>query len=290
MAPASPIAVPPVTPRVLLDYILTSTSYPTTLLVCSPRAAFLSSLQNSASTSSTLQSSTSTLHLLSLSPHIQTIFTPTLSHLRAWLSVADSGCAAPAPASDPGSKATTDTPNRSNGRSQLVVWGLVNIHQGTSEWSVQGLSSTAAALVEAGQRMGRKVVLVEEAENEPSREDEGDEGEPARSEGMVGQGDLEEINGMNDNGELEDDRPVEQEIKRQSGIYHRRLPMLNGCSKTDANDLEAGAWSGRTVEVGIVLNRWFRFTRDEMLPSDRICKRSSCLGIHNLKGRLKEWV
>ncbi|OBT75382.1 hypothetical protein VF21_04638 [Pseudogymnoascus sp. 05NY08] len=265
MAPVSPIAIPPVTSRVLLDYILTSTSYPTTLLVCSPRAAFLSSLQNSASTSSTLQSSTSTLHLLSLSPHIQTIFTPTLSHLRAWLSVADSDCAAPAPASDPVSKATTITIRHGNGRSQLVVWGLVNMHKGTSEWSVQGLSSTAAALVEAGQRMGRKVVLVEEAESELGREDE-DEGELAGGEGVEDQEDLEETHDINDDDELEDNRPARHEIKRQSGIYHKRLPMLNGSSKSDANDLEAATWSGRTVEVGIVLKRWFRFTREEMLP------------------------
>ena len=267
MAPVSPIAVPPVTSRVLLDYVLTSTSYPTTLLVCSPRAAFLSSLQNSASTSSTLQSSTSTLHLLSVSPHIQTIFTPTLSHLRAWLSVADSECSTPAPALHPGSTTAAGTAQKyGNGRSQLVVWGLVNMHKGTSEWSVQGLSSTAAALVEAGQRMGRKVVLVEEAEGELSREDEEDEGEPAGVEDLEDQADLEEMNEFNDDGELESGRPVGEEIKPQSGIYQKRLPMLNGSSKTDANDLEAGAWSGRTVEVGIVLKRWFRFTGEEMLP------------------------
>ncbi|KFY01289.1 hypothetical protein V490_00980 [Pseudogymnoascus sp. VKM F-3557] len=265
MAPASPTAFPPVTSRVLLDYILTSTSYPTTLLVCSPRASFLSSLQNSASTSSTLQSSTSTLHLLSVSPHIQTIFTPTLSHLRAWLSVADSDCSAPAPALHPGGKAAADTVKHGSGRSQLVVWGLVNMHKGTSEWSVQGLSSTAAALIEAGQRMGRKVVLVEEAESEPSREGEGDEGELAGGEDLEDQGEMEEISGYNDDGELEGGGQAEEGKKQQSGIYHKWLPMLNGSSKTDANDPEAGSWSGRTVEVGIVLKRWFKFTGEEML-------------------------
>lgn len=114
--------------------------------------------------------------------------------------------------------------------------------------------------------MGRKVVLVEEAENELGREDEEGEGEFAGGEGMEGQGNLEEISGFNEDGELEDGRHVGQEIKRQRGIYHQRLPMLNGSSKTDANDLETGAWSGRTVEVGIVLKRWFRFTGEEMLP------------------------
>ncbi|KFY17046.1 hypothetical protein V492_00906 [Pseudogymnoascus sp. VKM F-4246] len=266
MAPISPIAVPPVTSRVLLDYILTSTSYPTTLLVCCPKATFLSSLQNSEPTSSTLQSSTSTLQLLSVSPHIQVIFAPTLSHLRAWLSVADTECAAPAPAQKPGSKATTDTVIQGNGRSRLVVWGLVNMHKGTSEWSVQGLGSTAAALVEAGQRMRRKVVLVEEAESDLGWENEESEGEPAVFEGVEDQEDLEEMDGLNDNGEPESGNQVGQEKKLQSGIYHMRLPMLSGSSKMDANDVEAGAWSGRTVEVGIVLKRWFRFTGEEMIP------------------------
>ncbi|KFY15613.1 hypothetical protein V491_05624 [Pseudogymnoascus sp. VKM F-3775] len=266
MAPVSPIAVPPVTPRVLLDYILTSTSYPTTLLVCSPKAAFLSSLQNSGSTSSTLQSSTSSLRLLSVSPHIQVIFTPTLSHLRAWLSVADSDCRAPAPALHPGSKATTGTVKHGNGRSQLVIWGLVNMHKGTSEWSVQGLSSTVAALVEAGQRMGRKVVLVEEAESDLRMEDEGLEDEPVGVEGVPGdQEGLDEINGLDD-GELESGLLIGQEIKRRSCIYNKKLPMLNGSYKMDANDQEARAWTGRTVEVGIVLKRWFKFTGEEMLP------------------------
>lgn len=269
MAPVSAIAVTPVAPRFLLDYVLTSTSYPTTVLICSPKAAFLSSLQNSVSTSSTLQSSTLSLQLLSVSPHIQVIFTPTLSHLRAWLSVADSDCRAPAPALHPGNKATADTVKHGNGRSQLVVWGLVNMHKGTSEWSVQGLSSTAAALVEAGQRMGRKLVLVEEAESDLAMEGKGLEeleDEPVGGEGVhEDQGDLDEINGLDD-GELESGHLIRQELKRRYSIYNKRLPMLNGSSKMDPNDLEAGAWSGRTVEVGIVLKRWFRFTGEEMLP------------------------
>lgn len=128
------------------------------------------------------------------------------------------------------------------------------------------MSSTAAALVEAGQRMGRKVVLVEEAESGLSREGEEDEGEPVGGEDVEDRGDLADMNDINDDGELESGSQAGQERMRQSGIYHKRLPMLNGSSKTDTNDLEAGTWSGRTVEVGIVLKRWFRFTGGEMLP------------------------
>lgn len=113
--------------------------------------------------------------------------------------------------------------------------------------------------------MGRKVVLVEEAGSEPSREGEEHEGEPAEDEDVEGQGETEEIGGYDDDGELESGDPVGQGQKQHSGIYHKRLPMLNGSSKTDANDPEAGGWSGRTVEVGIVLKRWFKFTGEEML-------------------------
>jgi hypothetical protein len=266
MAPAPPIILPPVTSRVLLDYVLTSTSYPTTLLVCSPRTAFLSSLLSSDSTSS-LQFLTPTLQLLSISPHIQTIYTPTLSHLRAWLAVADSDCSALAPALPIGNKAATDaTKKGGNGRSQLVVWGLVNMHQGTSEWSVQGLGSTTAALVEAGKRMGRRVVIVEEAESEPNKEGAENEGESTEGDETIGnQGDLEEIYGLNDGGELESANRLEYNQSQQNGIFRKRLPMLNGSSRTDGNNAEAATWSGRTVEVGIVLKRWFRFTEEELL-------------------------
>lgn len=113
--------------------------------------------------------------------------------------------------------------------------------------------------------MGRKVVLVEEAESEPNREGEEDEGEPAGDEGVEGQGEVEDMSGYNDDGELESGDQAGKEPKQQSGIYHKRLPMLNGSSKTDANDPEAGSWSGRTVEVGIVLRRWFKFPGEEIL-------------------------
>lgn len=139
------------------------------------------------------------------------------------------------------------------------------MHKGTSEWSVQGLGSTAAALVEAGERMGRKVVLVEEAESGLSRDGEEDEGVCVGGEEVEDHGGLEEIYGLNDDSELESGIRVGQEQRQQSGIFHKRLPMLNGSSKTDANDVEAGTWSGRTVEVGIVLKRWFRFANEEML-------------------------
>lgn len=46
-----------------------------------------------------------------------------------------------------------------------MVFGMVGLHRGMSEWSAQGLGGSAAALVEAGWRAGRGVVVMEEKED-----------------------------------------------------------------------------------------------------------------------------
>lgn len=66
--------------------------------------------------------------------------------------------------------------------------------------------------------MGRKVVLVEEAESGLSREGEEDEGEPVGGEDVEDRGDLADMNDINDDGELESGSQAGQERMRQSGI------------------------------------------------------------------------
>lgn len=55
-----------------------------------------------------------------------------------------------------------------------------------------------------------------------------------------------------------EDGDAAEEARARVDIYHRRLPMLNGSSRR-AGLNESAAWSGRTVEVGVVLRRWFEF-------------------------------
>jgi hypothetical protein len=134
----------------------------------------------------------------------------------------------------------------------LVVYGLVELHRGTSEWSTQGLGSTCAALVEAGRRSGRRVVLVEERPV-------GDEEEGA------GEGGGEEVEGAGDNdGEDDGERNLrmEREVRERGGkgIWHEKLPILSGSLRRAGAEVEYG---GRTVEVGMVLRRWFTFGRGE---------------------------
>ena len=146
------------------------------------------------------------------------VFIPTVSHLRAYLSVFpkeerdyDSGQSGEA-------KKKTPLP-------LLVVYGLVEMHRDTSEWSAQGLGNSVAGLVEAGWRGALEIVVVER---------KGD-----------GEGGLDLEDGL----EMGDARKV----------WGQRMPMLNGSVRRAGMGSEDAGWSGRTVEVERVLGRWFRF-------------------------------
>lgn len=147
----------------------------------------------------------------------------TLSHLRAYLAVFSSaettGQGPPEKKFDkPGKKAPL-----------LVVYGLLELHRDTSEWSAQGLSNSVAGLVEAGWRTGRKVVVLEER----------------RMEEESGDVDLEER-------------------KTGNKVWEEGVPMLNGSVRRAGLESEdGGGWSGRTVEVGRILARWFKYEKGD---------------------------
>jgi hypothetical protein len=162
-----------------------------------------------------------TLHQVAASRYINLVFVPTLSHLRVYLAVFPPE-AGKGPLEQKFDKPGTKTP-------LLVVYGLVELHRDTSEWSAQGLGNSLAGLVEAGERSGRKIVLIEERK-EQGVEDRGDWGE--------------------------------DEIKRERRkVWEEKVPMLNGSVRRAGLESEDGAWSGRTVEVGRILARWFKFRR-----------------------------
>lgn len=167
-----------------------------------------------------------TLQQIVTSRFINLVFLPTLSHLRAYLSIFPNSFPARENAKE------DEPPTRHFDKKGirvplLVVYGLVAMHRDTSEWSAQGVASSVAALVEAGMRGRRGVVVFEEREFDDALD--GAEGE---------------------------------ERERKTG-WEERLPMLNGSAKRVGLESEDGGWSGRTVEVGRVLGRWFRFERGE---------------------------
>ena len=111
----------------------------------------------------------------------------------------------------------------------LVVYGLLELHRDTIEWSAQGLGNSAAGLVEAGWRTGRKVVILEERGMDDGLSDIGE-------------------------GKRRNNRP---------NVWEEGVPMLNGSVRRAGLESEDGGWSGRTVEAGRILARWFKFEKGD---------------------------
>ncbi|KAK2044701.1 hypothetical protein LZ31DRAFT_575691 [Colletotrichum somersetense] len=166
----APTVLSPASPVELLHYIVTFQAYPTTVLVCRTREDFIAGLVSDAQESTHDEDDrvpeerrlppllSATLYQTAVARHIRVLFIPTVTHLRAYLS-----------AFDPSDSLTKPPPNHpsplsSSGKVRpplLIVYGLLNLHRDTSEWSAQGLSNSAAALLEAARRTEFKPVVVE---------------------------------------------------------------------------------------------------------------------------------
>ncbi|KAK4098278.1 hypothetical protein N658DRAFT_526343 [Parathielavia hyrcaniae] len=104
---------------------------------------------------------TPNLSQLSTTRHIRTIFVPTVSHLRAFLSLFPDSSISSAKISSPPQLAQRRQQQQQTAFPLLVVFSFLALHRHTSEWSAQGLGASSALLVEAGRRAGMGVVLVE---------------------------------------------------------------------------------------------------------------------------------
>ncbi|RYP06775.1 hypothetical protein DL764_002972 [Monosporascus ibericus] len=228
----------PARPSELLSYVLDHHVHPTTLIICSPRSDFLSFFteefgchcvasnsgldegegeppaeeeQEQAKSGDRIRRRllSSPLYQVAVSRHIRTVYIPTATHLRAYLSVFSPGDSmVPPPPARFAAKLTM--------RPHLVLYGFLDLHRDTSEWSAQGLGNSAAALVELGHRLAWDVAVIE-----PRRPDSG-------------------------GGLLEE-------------ILSEPVPILSNGGRRFGIDSEQGGWSGRRVQVGRVLMRWFRF-------------------------------
>ncbi|EPQ61837.1 Bgt-4448 [Blumeria graminis f. sp. tritici] len=174
------LAFPSALSSELLCYILAQEAHQTTLIICHNHEAFMESLQKNVSQAVHEQPAEKTLggsnlliksqtpsrqpqHALALltptigqvaaSQRTNVVFTPTLSHLRAFLAVfSHQNNPSYLPVSE-----TTD----SKIIPLLVLFGLVELHGESGQSNLQELGNTISGLVEAGQRTESKILLVE---------------------------------------------------------------------------------------------------------------------------------
>lgn len=258
MAPV-PILLSPALPSELLAYILNHHVYPTTLVLCSTRKDFSKLLQQDLQQQSSSsrqdragcgsrtpageadqyppdldknderevikdQLLCQTLGLVSVSRHIRTVYVPTVTHLRSWLSVfspENTNLAGPPPNFKPPSRTSPI----------FIVYGVIELHRDTSEWSAQGLGNTVAALVETANRVGWGLTLIESKRQAPVDQDDGCAQEESHLTVDFG------------------------------SLLEEQLPILSGSARRAGLEADAGGWSGRTVEVGRAMSRWFKFQR-----------------------------
>lgn len=194
MAPQqTPVFLSPALPTELLWHMLHNCAHPSTLIICSTRLEFLSAVSHQiqrrqhplqphgpelkeaadggpgagpeegellplpdAADARATQLLAAPLYLVAVARHIRVVFIPTVSHLRAYLSVfsvADSKVSQPPPPAH-GVSTAPELPS-------LFIFRFLDMHRDTSEWSVQGLNNTTAILVETARRIKFQLVVTE---------------------------------------------------------------------------------------------------------------------------------
>lgn len=145
------LVLAPSTPVALLSHLLSSRRrHRTTALICASRQDFLraavSELQAASSPSTDPDKHgilKATLGQISASRHIQTVFVPSVAHLRAYLAVFPPAAAPPPSPSE-----------EKQQQPELLVYGFLDVHRDGAAWSAQGIGCSAACVVEAAARAG----------------------------------------------------------------------------------------------------------------------------------------
>ena len=164
----------------IVQYVLKQHAQPTILVVCCTREAFLENLRAAIhyadrNPEEPLEDSNHledlhpllvpTIHLLAISHTVNIAFTPTLTHLKAFLATYQ--------ATMPPSTVQPKHEKAGSNTSILALLDLIELHRDTTEYSAQGLSRTLAVAVEAAQRSRMQLVLAESkqpCENEMAHE------------------------------------------------------------------------------------------------------------------------
>ncbi|KHN93763.1 uncharacterized protein MAM_08364 [Metarhizium album ARSEF 1941] len=162
MAGLQPTILRPATPSELFQYLIANTTYPTTVIIGWPRDQFISALAEDIQQQEPHATDEederrhpllrATLFQTAISRHINVVFAPTVTHLRAYLSTFSAS-----------RSRITEPPNLDSLQEPpvLIVYGLLEIHRDGMEWSAQGISFSTAAFVESALRNKFRAVAVE---------------------------------------------------------------------------------------------------------------------------------
>lgn len=204
-----------------VQYVLDIHAPPSSLIVCSTKAAFVEALQIEPESSQGEQTAinprrlwqTPTLRLLSTSRTLKLAFCPDITHLRAYLATYSIAVAKRMAEQDDALRLPSAQPI-------LAILNPVELHRPTSAFSAQGLNRTFSVAVEAAHHTGSKLIMAEVAKPDASQ--------------------------------LED----QQQVARQDPPMHwdEQVPILNVTTKR-LGELSVG----RTVKISSIAERWCTF-------------------------------
>ncbi|EFX05361.1 hypothetical protein CMQ_3430 [Grosmannia clavigera kw1407] len=169
------VVLSPALPSELLHYIISCCAHPTTLIVCSSQDDFVAAFlgegpldqqQRAREQRSRLVQAPSSLLQVAVSRHIRVAFVPTVVHLRAFLAAFDPRASRIGPPPELESSSSSSSSSKKDAappvvRPSLFAYGFVQLHRDSSEWSAQGLATSAAVLVETAGRAGFDALLVD---------------------------------------------------------------------------------------------------------------------------------
>ena len=217
---ATPAVLACMKPPDFLHYVQRHHVPLTTVIICSPREAFLEAVYASLTHTDLEREKDDaisqsllvpTIHQLSVSGTVNVAFVATVAHLRAYLATLR-------PRFELHHKINIGS--SSYVRPMLAIYGLLNLHVSTSDYSVQGLSRTLAIAVEAATAVYKRLLMAEHPTNNMNQE-------PTNA--------------------------SENDSIAQANPWKHEIPPLNGSIRHSG---EGTIWSGRTVEAVRVVSRW----------------------------------
>ena len=212
-----------------INYLLQHHKPPTTLVVCSTREAFLQDLLQDCHDPDQITSPTVEIHQSALSTHpllVPTIHLLAMSQTIEVVFVPTVGHLRAYLATCSPIKSTSDATTIHGkpglGQPILALLNPLKLHYSTSEFSAQGLSRTFALAVEAGALLRVRLVVAETSRNVTGNNSGMENGETASP----------------------------------GSPWNEEVPILNSSIRSGSGDR---VWTGRTVELRRVAERWFRF-------------------------------